>query len=64
MVGENKVGILTSYTESSNGPFGLAYIRTKAGGNGLKVQVGDIAGIVVDVPFLTRGYLAETVAEK
>ncbi len=64
MVGENKVGILTSYTDSSNGPFGLAYIRTKAGGLGLKVQVGDIAGVVVDIPFLTRGYLAETVAKK
>lgn len=58
VVGEDKVGILTSYTNSSSGPFGLAYIRTKAGGLGLKVQVGDIAGEVVDVPFLTRGYLA------
>lgn len=64
MVGEDKVGILTSYTDSSNGPFALAYIRTKAGGLGLNVQVGDIAGVVVDVPFLTRGYLADIAAEK
>jgi len=62
-VGDDKVGILTSYTDNSNGPFGLAYIRTKAGGLGLKVQVGDIAGEVVDVPCLTRGYLADNVAQ-
>jgi hypothetical protein len=49
---------------SSNEPFGLGYIRTKAGGLGLKVEVGKITGEVVDVPFLTRGYLAETAAEK
>jgi len=59
MVGEDKVGIVTSYTNSSTGSFALAYIRTKAGGLGLKVQVGNVAGEVVDVPFLTRGYLAE-----
>lgn len=56
MVGEDKVGIVTSYTNSTNGPFALAYIRTKAGGLGLKVQVGNVSGEVVDVPFLTRGY--------
>jgi folate-binding protein YgfZ len=64
MVGEDKVGIITSYTNSSNGPLGLGYIRTKSGGLGLEVQVGDIAGVVVDVPFLSRGYLAEIAAEK
>ena len=54
MVGEEKVGKLTSFTETDQGPFGLAYIRTKAGGVGLKVQVGDVAGEIVDVPFLTH----------
>jgi hypothetical protein len=53
-VGEEKVGKLTSYTDTENGPFGLGYIRTKAGGAGLQVQVGETTGEVVDVPFLTR----------
>ena len=49
---EEKVGKLTSFTETESGFFGLAYIRTKAGGEGLKVQLGEIAGQVVNVPFL------------
>lgn len=53
-VGEEKVGKLTSYTDTENGAFGLGYIRTKAGGAGLQVQVGETRGEVVDVPFLTR----------
>ena len=52
-IGEEKVGKLTSFTETESGFFGLAYIRTKAGGEGLKVQLGEIAGEVVNVPFLT-----------
>jgi tRNA-modifying protein YgfZ len=56
IVGEEKVGKLTSFTETDQGPFGLAYIRTKAGGIGLKVQVGDVEGEIVDVPFLTHEY--------
>lgn len=54
MVGEEKVGTLTSVTETEEGPFGLTYIRTKAGGAGLKVKVGDSEGEVVEVPFLTH----------
>lgn len=54
MVGEEKVGKLTSIVESDLGFFGLGYIRTKAGGVGLKVQVGETTGEVVDVPFLSR----------
>ena len=50
---EEKVGKITSFTETESGFFGLAYIRTKAGGEGLKVQVGEIAGEVVNVPFLS-----------
>ncbi len=54
MVGEEKVGKLTSIVESDRGFFGLGYIRTKAGGAGLKVQVGETTGEVVEVPFLSR----------
>lgn len=55
--GEDKVGTLTSYAETSEGSFGLAYIRTKAGGAGLKVRVGNVDGVAIDLPFLSRGYL-------
>ncbi|MEQ8957741.1 MAG: folate-binding protein [Coleofasciculus sp. C2-GNP5-27] len=51
-----KVGKLTSCTQTEQGYFGLAYIRTKAGGVGLKVQVGEVESEVVDVPFLTHEY--------
>lgn len=51
-----KIGKLTSYTETEQGAFGLAYIRTKAGGIGLKVQVGEVEGEVVPVPFVTHDY--------
>lgn len=54
MVGDEKVGKLTSIVERDLGFFGLGYIRTKAGGAGLKVQVGETTGKVVDVPFLSR----------
>ena len=56
MVGEEKVGKLTSFTQTEQGAFGLAYIRTKVGGKGLKVQVGEGEGEIVDVPFLTHDY--------
>jgi tRNA-modifying protein YgfZ len=52
-IGEEKVGKLTSFTETESGSFGLAYIRTKAGGEGLKVQLGEIAGEVVNLPYLS-----------
>jgi len=55
-VGNEKVGYLTSYTDTDQGSFGLGYIRTKAGGVGLKVQIGATEGEVVDVPFLTHDY--------
>jgi hypothetical protein len=53
-VGEEKIGILTSLTETEQGTIGLGYIRTKAGGAGLEIQVGDVVGEVVEVPFLRR----------
>ena len=49
---DEKIGKLTSYTDTDQSFFGLGYIRTKAGGEGLKVQVGEIEGELVDVPFL------------
>jgi folate-binding protein YgfZ len=55
-VGEEKVGKLTSYTETPDGHFGLGYIRSKAGEVGLKVQVGATQGEVVSVPFVSHEY--------
>jgi len=42
-VGDEK-SASTSYTETDRGCFGLGYVRTKAGGAGLKVQVGETTG--------------------
>ncbi|MBF2026335.1 MAG: folate-binding protein YgfZ [Oscillatoriales cyanobacterium C42_A2020_001] len=51
---EEKIGVLTSVTNSETGLFGLGYVRTKAGGAGLEVQVGEQTATLVDVPFLRR----------
>jgi tRNA-modifying protein YgfZ len=50
----NKVGKLTSCTKTQTGIFGLAYIKTKIGGAGLGVTVGDTRGEIIPVPFLVR----------
>jgi folate-binding protein YgfZ len=55
-VGEEKIGKLTSYTATTDGHFGLGYIRTKAGGVGLKVQVGEVEGEIVEIPFVSHEY--------
>lgn len=55
-VGDEKVGKLTSYTETPDGHFGLGYIRTKAGGVGLKVKVGETEGEIVEIPFVSHEY--------
>ena len=55
-IGDEKVGKLTSYTETPDGYFGLGYIRTKAGGVGLKVQVGETDGEIVEIPFVSHEY--------
>lgn len=55
-IGEEKVGKLTSYTTTPDGHFGLGYIRSKAGGVGLKVQVGEAAGEIVAIPFVSHEY--------
>lgn len=49
-----KVGKLTRVLETEEGVKGLGYIRTKAGGEGLKVAIGDAEAEVVAVPFLTH----------
>ncbi|MEH1869172.1 MAG: folate-binding protein [Nostoc sp.] len=55
-VGDEKVGKLTSFTETADGYFGLGYIRTKAGGVGLKVKVGETEGEVIEIPFVSHDY--------
>ncbi|MDR9405283.1 MAG: folate-binding protein [Halothece sp. Uz-M2-17] len=49
-----KVGKLTRVLETEAGVKGLGYIRTKAGGEGLNVAVGEAEAEVVAVPFLTH----------
>ncbi|MEB3309025.1 MAG: folate-binding protein [Snowella sp.] len=61
MLEGEKVGILTSFTDLET-LFGLGYIRTKAGGEGLTVQVGEASGEVVSVPFLSHEYYQPTKA--
>jgi tRNA-modifying protein YgfZ len=55
-LGEDKVGKLTSYTETADGYFALGYIKSKAGGVGLKVQVGNAEGEIVSIPFVSHEY--------
>ncbi len=55
-IGEEKVGKLTSYTETPDGHFGLGYIRSKVGGVGLKVQIGETEGEIVAIPFVSHEY--------
>ena len=58
-LGDEKVGLLTSLTETEQGMVGLAYIRTKAGGAGLRVQVGETEGEIVAVPFAKHERLSD-----
>jgi tRNA-modifying protein YgfZ len=53
-----KVGILTSCGEIDGKIQGLGYIRSKAGGVGLQVMLGNIAGEVISLPFLRHEYPA------
>lgn len=53
-----KVGRLTSVVETEQGVLGLGYVRTKAGGAGLTVTLGEATAQVIERPFLSRGYLA------
>jgi tRNA-modifying protein YgfZ len=51
-----KVGVLTSYSETDAGIIGLGYVRSKAGGVGLKVMLGDVEGKVISLPFVRHEY--------
>jgi tRNA-modifying protein YgfZ len=53
---DNKVGILTSCTETDKGFLGLAYVKTKAGDAGLKVRVGNTSGELISVPYVSHEY--------
>jgi tRNA-modifying protein YgfZ len=55
VVDETKVGQVTSIRASDAGFIGLAYVKTKAGGAGLAVTIGDRATQLQDLPYLTRG---------
>lgn len=60
---EAKVGKLTSVVETATGVLGLSYLRTKAGGEGLKVTVKDeegeeVAGEAIALPFIRHEYYA------
>ena len=56
-VGEERVGTLTSYAQTPDGHFGLAYIRTKAIQPELEVQIGEVQGKLIPLPFLNHEYL-------
>ncbi len=53
-----KVGVLTSYSEIDGDGLGLGYIRSRAGGVGLQVMVGDIEGEITSIPFVQHEYPA------
>ncbi|MBF2045897.1 MAG: folate-binding protein YgfZ [Elainella sp. C42_A2020_010] len=57
MVGDEKVGRLTSCMQTTDGYRGLAYIRTKNVEPGLQVKVGDSEGELVALPFVNHEYL-------
>jgi len=60
MLADSKVGVVTSCVATTDGAIALGYIRTKAGGRGLAVVGGDRPATVVELPFASRGYLAES----
>ncbi len=55
-VAGEKVGVLTSCSEVDGEILGLGYVRSKAGGVGLQVMVGDIAGEITSLPFVGHEY--------
>lgn len=53
-VADSKVGQVTSVRPNSDGYIGLAYVKTKAGGAGLAVTIGDVPTTLEELPYLTR----------
>lgn len=51
-----KVGRVTSAIATDGGAIALGYVRTKAGGAGLTVQIGDLTGELVPAPYLSHDY--------
>jgi tRNA-modifying protein YgfZ len=51
-----KVGVLTSCSQVDGEIRGLGYVRSKAGGVGLKVMLGDVDGEIIDLPFVRHEY--------
>ena len=51
-----KVGVLTSCSATDVGIIGLGYVRSKAGGVGLKVMLGDVVGEISNLPFVRHEY--------
>jgi tRNA-modifying protein YgfZ len=49
-----KIGTVTSVADTEKGAIGLAYVRTKAGGAGTGVRIGDRETVLRDLPYLTR----------
>ncbi len=54
LVGAQRAGTLTSITLYEDGYRGLGYIRTKVGGEGLDVNIGNVIGKVIPIPYSTR----------
>ena len=54
---ETKIGIITSCLNTAQeGVRGLTYIKTKAGGQGLEVKIGETTGKIIAVPYLSHEY--------
>jgi tRNA-modifying protein YgfZ len=53
-----KVGVLTSCSEVDGEILGLGYVRSKVGGIGLQVIVGDVVGEIISLPFVSHEYPA------
>jgi tRNA-modifying protein YgfZ len=51
-----KVGVLTSCSETNAGILGLGYVRAKAGGVGLKVMAASVVGEIINLPFVQHEY--------
>ncbi|MEL6350441.1 MAG: glycine cleavage T C-terminal barrel domain-containing protein [Cyanobacteria bacterium J06627_28] len=55
-----KIGRVTSVAQSDSGGYGLAYIRTKAGGLDLQVDIAGVSAQVVALPFVVHEYYTAT----
>ena len=51
-----KIGKLTSVMATEDGAFGLGYLRTKAGGEGLSVELDGVKGEAIALPFIEHSY--------